>query len=282
MNPSLDLPQNSALSNVERSDVPTDRVTAVRPLLYGAASHQGAVRPTNEDSLLVSPRLFVVADGLGRSRGGGRASALVTEVFQSLVDRTDLSAADIESALDLCQQRIVELHDETPSAATTACGVVLLDAESAGSAATDHWLVFNIGDSRVYRTTAYGRTGLTQLTADHSLVADLERAHLLSPEEARAASERHVVTKVLGSETPIEPDLQLVPVVPGERLLLCSDGLVNALDPDVVEETLALTAQPETAAERLLALSLQAGARDNVSVIVIDVAQGHGTLMHDH
>jgi protein phosphatase len=128
-------------------------------------------------------------------------------------------------------------------------------------------MVFNIGDSRVYRLSG---DRLEQLTVDHSEVQELVLAGVITREQARTHPRRNVVTRALGSDVGLLPDHWLLPAIGGDRYLICSDGLFSELPDEVILPLLAV-GTPERAAEALVAAANDAGGRDNVTVVVVDV-----------
>lgn len=211
--------------------------------------------------------MFVVADGVGGAEAGEVASGIVVEEFARLTERP-VTDADVPRALQRAQNRILahnERHDT--DAATTAAGAVVL------SYAPDqhYWLFFNIGDSRVYRRTGTLGQPLVQVSVDHSRVQEMLDAGLISPADARHHPERNVVTRALGAEPEFQPDYWLLPMHPGERIMLCTDGLLGDSPRDEVRFLVKEVPGAATVARHLVDLALRNGARDNVSVIVIDV-----------
>ena len=235
--------------------------------MFGAVTHRGTVRSVNQDSILAVPPVFVVADGIGGSEGGEIASNMVVEQFTVLAEKQRIRPDDVRDILDEAHGHVRALHHGMPyGAGTTACGAVALEIDEA-----PHWFVFNIGDSRIYRSDSDG-AGLVQVSVDHSHVQELLDAGVITADEAARHPDRNVVTRAVGSEDGFEPDFWLLPMVPDERLLICSDGLLSDLPYATVEELVLGGDPPQAVADRLLELSLRAGARDNVSIIVVDVA----------
>lgn len=242
---------------------------------YGAQTDRGAVRAVNEDSVLAVPPVFVVADGVGGSDGGEFASAIVVEEFAQLARRPVIDADGVRAALDVAHARVRALHDDQPhaldhGASSTAVGLV-----GVMSGDEPYWVVFNIGDSRVYRLPTHisenQTPDLVQISVDHSHVQELVDAGVITADEAVSHPERNLVTRAVGAEERAEPDFWMIPMVPGDRWLLCSDGLLADLAYDVVRDRVM---QPSTAADTardLVAMALRAGVSDNVSAIVIDV-----------
>ena len=231
---------------------------------WGAATDIGAVRDHNEDSLYAQPPMFVVADGMGGHAAGEVASRLAIEQFADLADTDAVDPDGVRAAVAAANAAILAWTDEHPETAgmgTTLTGVCL--GTNDGRPA---WIAFNVGDSRVYRI-ADG--ALAQVSTDHSEVQELLDGGALSPEQAKSYVRRNVVTRSLGSDPAPEADVWVLPIVPGERFLICSDGLSGELDDDEIADLLAAT-DPQQAAEQLLTAAVEAGGHDNVSVIVVD------------
>lgn len=225
----------------------------------------GLKRAANEDSMLVASPVFLVADGMGGHEAGDRASAAVVEAFEPLRGRT-VEVADIGEALSHAAAVVEDISaGHRRGAGSTVTGVALVEHDGA-----PHWLVFNVGDSRVYR---HHGNDLTQLTIDHSLGQELVDAGDLRPEDLASFSQRNVITRAIGAPDSTA-DSWLIPVVDGERLLLCSDGLSGEVSDEAIRATLTMNGRPETAAAALVSRALKAGGRDNVSVVVIDVVAG--------
>lgn len=235
-------------------------------LVHGCATHVGRVRRVNEDSALAEPPVFAVADGMGGHAAGDVASAVVVEELRALVGRP-VDAAAIGRALQAADRRVRDLSDDSGrrlGAGSTVAAVALLDREG-----TPSWLVVACGDSRVYRV-AGGR--LTQLTVDHSLVQEMVDDGLLTAAEARRHPARHVLTRAVGASSRLEPDQVVLPVTPGERLVLCTDGLTNELDDGRLAELAGDgSASPQAVAEALVEAAVDAGGHDNVTAVVVDV-----------
>ena len=240
-------------------------------LHHGASTDVGLVRKVNEDSYLVSPPVFVVADGMGGHSGGDVASQMVVEEFQRLAEAYDpcRGADHVSAAFARAQTRIVDYGNAHRAlhpgwhAGTTAVVAVLVD-----DAGVAKWLLANLGDSRIYRMTE-GR--LEQISVDHSVVQELIDSGQITAEEASVHPERHVITRALGSPGGIEPDYFLMPLGAIERLLLCSDGVTGMIEDKEIEEILESVADPRDAADSLVRAAVAAGGRDNATAIVVDV-----------
>jgi len=235
-------------------------------LTFASATDVGHKRAVNEDSLLAESPIFIVADGMGGHEAGDKASAAVIDAFARLLEADTVTIDDVTQAVEYAHNSVEAIADlTTRGAGSTLTGIVLVD-----HADTPQWLVVNIGDSRVYR--AHG-SDLAQLTIDHSVVAQLVADGTLQPEEAATYVGRNVITRAVGSpESP--PDFWLHPLVTGERLLICSDGLTGELDDETIRATLTSAASAQQVADDLLAHALDNGGRDNVTLIVVDVVAG--------
>ncbi|MBO3094250.1 PP2C family protein-serine/threonine phosphatase [Cellulomonas dongxiuzhuiae] len=236
-------------------------VAGVR-LRYGVATDQAA-RETNEDTASASDGLFLVADGMGGHEAGEVASRVAVDVVARLAGTTP-TMDDVTRVVREAHSAVRELPAEGQRRpGTTLTGVVV--TEHAG---VPCWLVLNVGDSRTYRM-AGGM--LEQVTQDHSEVAELVEQGLVAVEDAARHPRRHVVTRVLGgAASRVDPDLRMFPVSPGDRMVMCSDGLTEALSDARVQAVLRTERHPRAAADRLVREALAAGAQDNVTVVVVD------------
>jgi serine/threonine protein phosphatase PrpC len=235
-------------------------------LTFGARTDVGCKRDQNEDALLAEPPIFAVADGMGGHAAGEVASALALQSLSTLSGRVDLQPEDVQKALGEANAAIVEHESrvvETRGMGTTATGICL--GTVAGS---PHWYVFNIGDSRVYR---FFDNVLLQLTVDHSEVAELVAAQRITEEQAANHPSRNIVTRSLGLMPAPSADIWVLPATPGERFLICSDGLPLEVAVEVIARHLADGSSAQAAADKLVAAAIEAGGRDNVTVVVVDV-----------
>jgi protein phosphatase len=232
---------------------------------HGAATSVGRVRHVNEDSYLAVPPLFVVADGMGGHGSGDLASRIAIEEMSACVALRPLFAEAVLTALEHANRHIVE-RDAASRMGTTATGLAALET-AGGDHLGDHLMVFNIGDSRVYRLSG---DRLEQVTVDHSEVQEMVLAGVITREQARTHPRRNVVTRALGSDAGLHPDHWLLPAVGGDRYLICSDGLFSELPDEVILPLLAV-GSPQQVAETLVAAANDAGGRDNVTVIVVDI-----------
>ena len=233
-------------------------------IVAALASHVGRVRKHNEDAGLVLPRLVAVADGMGGHAAGEVASGLAVDALRPLGSSDELRPREVLDGVLTANRAILESaaqHPEQTGMATTLAG--LAQVVVGGSA---HWAAFNIGDSRVYRVVD-GR--LTQVSQDHSEVAELVSLGLLTPEEALISPARNIVTRCLGRD-PLEPvDSWVFPPHAGERFLLCTDGLTNELRDPAIARILLDGDDPQAIADRLVEAAVESGGRDNVTVVVV-------------
>jgi PPM family protein phosphatase len=230
---------------------------------HGGVTDTGNVRTSNQDQLLAEGDLVAVADGMGGHRAGEVASRLAVDVLRDTFD-VDPTADGLVAAVLAANRAVWERGEAEPELrgmGTTIAAVALV----AGKALA----VVNVGDSRAYLLQD-GR--LQQLTADHSLVADLLRAGAISEDEARDHPRRNVLTQVLGMGPEVEPHVALAEPARGDRLLLCSDGLFNELDDDRIAAILASVPDPTDAAARLVDEANAAGGADNITALVLDIA----------
>lgn len=233
----------------------------------GYHSDVGRVRHHNEDSLLAGRRIWAVADGIGGHAAGDLASALVIEGLRPLDERTVLHPADVVAAVHAVNERILDHGDEHPDArglGSTVTGLAVVDVGG-----VKLWAVFNVGDSRVYRVVD---GGLARATVDHSEAEELLLEGVISAEQARTHRARNVVTRSLGQPDTPQVDLWLLQPASGQRFLVCSDGLNGELDDEAIGAILVAGEDPATTAARLVEAANQHGGRDNITAIVVDVA----------
>lgn len=232
----------------------------------GAVTHPGLQRPHNEDNLLLRPDagVFAVADGLGGHNAGEIASEMALRVLdENCVPR--LPVTEIPRALyavvDHANEAVYQSARRSPS--MRGMGTTL----SAVWFAEGRALVAHVGDSRVYRI----RDGvLQQLSDDHTLQADAIRDGVDSA-KARMLIPGNIVTRAVGVRGRVVPMLASCSAQPGDRFLLCSDGLTDMVDEDLIAQRLALWPEADQAAAALLEDALAAGGHDNITVLVVDV-----------
>ncbi|MEF9944559.1 MAG: Stp1/IreP family PP2C-type Ser/Thr phosphatase [Burkholderiaceae bacterium] len=236
-------------------------------------SDTGQVRPLNEDAIGMDPaaRLFVLADGLGGYKAGEIASAMaVSSILARLgqwrsVDLCEDAAFDAEAAL---REAIVGINADIHNAAanSTAYAGMATTLVVAWLLGRRRW-VAHAGDSRLYRLRS---ERLQQITRDHSFNQELLDAGMVTEAEARQLPAKNLVTRALGADAELEPEIHAYDAAPGDLLLLCSDGLSEMIGKDEIAAWLA-TAHDDIqgAARRLVAMANQAGGCDNVSVLIV-------------
>jgi protein phosphatase len=223
------------------------------------------VRQQNEDSFLAEETLFVVADGMGGHNAGEVASALAVTTLKA---GARLGIDDAEVFRELVQQAnsaiyTASLDDSTQSGmGTTVTALSIVEGEE------PRVLVANVGDSRAY----LWRSGaLSRLSVDHSYVQELVNEGIITPEAARVHPRRNIVTRALGIDRSVMVDVFTHFVRTGDRIVLCSDGLVDEVADNEIARVLGQHTDPQETAEALVMVANTNGGRDNTTVIVVDV-----------
>src|SRR5919108_190587 len=227
-------------------------------------SDVGRQRNSNEDSLLLEPPFFAVADGMGGARAGEVASQIATEEFGNQVDADMPPERKLEAIARGANKRIHELAaaDESRRGMGTTFAAAMVAGEEVS--------IGHVGDSRAYRL----RDGkLEQLTKDHSLVAELERTGQISPEAAEHHPQRSIITRALGPEPEVEVDTYTVTGRGDDVYLLCSDGLTGMISDEEVGSILRASDDLEECAEELIKAANQSGGRDNITVVLFRLGQ---------
>jgi protein phosphatase len=251
--------RTSARVSVTREGAHPRRVT----LSWAALTDKGNRRAGNEDSSISEVPVFAVADGMGGHSAGDIASAAVVDRLGEITEAVT-TPATIEEALAKALTDIDRVGDESVlGTGTTVTGVALSEVDDDLA-----WTVFNIGDSRVY---LFADDELRQLTVDHSVVQELIDAGLITREQAEHHPDSNVITRAVGFHEKPVPDYSILPVVAGQRILICSDGLTKELTDYGIRHYLSTTPTAERAAAELVTASLANGGRDNVTVVVVDV-----------
>ena len=244
---------------------------------YAARSDVGKVRSQNEDAWSVipgpngKPAGFAVADGMGGHEAGEVASRMAIESMAAAIDRCAVDGLDLpeaetvlRGAVEEANQRILRYSREQLGG--IASGTTL----TAGLLSGATLLLAHIGDSRAYLC----RSGVVrQLSRDHTYVAELVASGLIPPEEAHTHPERNKITRALGFEPGLMPDMHRTRIQEGDRLLFCTDGLTEYVEESELAEILSQAA-PEAAAERLVAMANERGGRDNTTVVVTVIEPG--------
>lgn len=238
-------------------------------MLSAASSHVGKVRASNQDSGSVGNHLFVVADGMGGHAGGDVASAIavkhlvgIDHAFDNADDAREELYRGILGAGAKLTQAVAE-HPELTGMGTTVSAMVRVGLQM---------VIAHIGDSRIYRL----RDGtLEQITADHTFVQRLVDTGRITAEEAAVHPRRSVLMRVLGDvDVNPEIDTHIVDTAPGDRWLLCSDGLSGYVSEREMAEVLISIDDPREAVDKLILASLAEGAPDNVTLVIAHVEEG--------
>ncbi|MBN1362071.1 MAG: serine/threonine-protein phosphatase [Sedimentisphaerales bacterium] len=245
--------------------------TTVSRFGWGAVTDIGKLRERNEDAFVVEVEagLFLVVDGMGGHRGGGLAARMVAQDLPPM----------IENGLDALKSRHPRVVRALLKAAIVEQSGQLLregDSESgcAGMGATLALLlisdgrayVANVGDSRVYRLR---RGRLARLSVDHSVVSELLEAGQITPEEATGHSSQGIVTQYMGMPEQVEPLVRSTALNPGDRFLLCTDGLTDLASDAAITAVLKAETDPQIACDRLVDAANRAGGADNITAVVV-------------
>ncbi len=226
-----------------------------------AVTHAGQIRKTNQDRALFSQNVGAVADGMGGHQGGEQAAAITIDIMSGLT-----GGMSRDRLLDTVHAANRAVFDESERPELRGMGTTIVAAALHADEA--RITMINVGDSRGYRL----RDGeFEQVTVDHSLVEELVRQGRITEEEARSHPQRNIVTRALGLNSEIEIDVFDLDARHGDRLLLCSDGLFNEVDVDVIADQLRTISEPDLAAEVLVELAREGGGRDNISVVLLDI-----------
>lgn len=248
-------------------------------LRVGACTDRGRRRAINEDACACFPEtgVLVVCDGMGGEAAGEVASKLGVDTIAGQLNGADTWSRGktrmpakgflprtrrLEAALQLSNKAIFEESREKSDQAkmgTTAVAAFVQDNLAS---------LAHVGDSRAY---LWRHGQLERLTQDHSLVEEQVRLGLLTAEQARQSEEQNILLRVLGREPEVEVDLAEVPVMTGDYLLLCTDGLTRMVPEATVAETIATERDPATICRSLVALANEKGGVDNITVVVAEV-----------
>ena len=231
------------------------------------ATDTGKRRLENEDAYVFEPPLFVIADGMGGARAGEVAAGLAAEAFEEVGARAREDGF-LEEIIADANRRIWERSRADPETAGMGTTITVAIVE----ASTGRVTFGHVGDSRAYRL----REGqLEQVTTDHSLVAELVESGVLTPEEADRHPQRSAITRALGTEPDVEPDIFTIQAEPGDLFLLCSDGLSDMLTEEDIAEVIGTAGRDPTAAGEALVVAANAeGGEDNITVVIFEMIEG--------
>ncbi len=239
-------------------------------LLFSGVTDPGLVRSSNQDDYYIDPqgRFFIVADGMGGHAGGQEASRLATQTIRTHLEREWESSTPTHDiliqAFKLANRAILmdqQRHPERGDMGTTAVALVFRPRDG------QPWCA-HVGDSRLYRLRG---PKILQLTEDHTWIARAVREGELTPDQSRSHPWRHVLSQCLGREDMHRIDVQALEAQPGDRFLLCSDGLTEELSDTVIATHMKSIRAAESAANALINSAKQRGGRDNITVIIVTV-----------
>lgn len=251
---------NSSTRNTSSPRNDTSSVEVVSSY-YGSRTEIGNVREHNEDSLTVLPPLFAVADGMGGHEAGEVASEITINTLNDLApqsaDAEALARAVVAANLNVIKAPSQGVGREGMGTTLTAA---ILEKE--------RLVIAQVGDSRAY---LLHNGSLQQLTRDHSLMADMIEAGQLTEAEARVHPNRSVITRAIGSDPHMQPDLYELNVETGDRLLLCSDGICGMIEDHEIASIMRQASSAQSCADQLVEAALAAGGFDNATAVVVDV-----------
>lgn len=267
-------------------------------LKWGAGTHPGQIRPDNEDDMHASDGIYVVADGMGGHEAGEIASALAVERIRDVLIAEDLAptAERVVEAISDANGDIFRAAIANPGQSgmgTTVTAIAVIEDPMAGRGAPniddndgldldkvtpvvprdqpEALVLANVGDSRTY---LYRHGRLRRVTIDHSYVQELVSTGHITDDEARTHPRRNIITRALGIEPDVKVDWWTLPLVRGDRFVLCSDGLVDEVPDTDISKVLEENPDPQAAVDLLIAMANEAGGRDNVTIIIVDVLEG--------
>ncbi len=232
-------------------------------IVSGVATDTGRVRDHNEDSYVVEPPLYAIADGMGGAKAGEVASQLALE---TIIDMQRTGETTLEDEVRQANRVVFARSEEDTkfSGMGTTLTAVLASAEALH--------LVHVGDSRAYLLRE-GR--LRQLTRDHTLVDRMVEAGEISRDEADVHPHRNVLLRALGTEPKVDVEAQDVGLLEGDRILICSDGLTDMVTEDQIMAILDVTeGNPQDAADRLVRAANRAGGIDNITAMVLEVQTG--------
>lgn len=251
---------NSSTRNTSSPRNDTSSVEVVSSY-YGSRTEIGNVREHNEDSLTVLPPLFAVADGMGGHEAGEVASEITINTLNDLApqsaDAEALARAVVAANLNVIKAPSQGVGREGMGTTLTAA---ILEKE--------RLVIAQVGDSRAY---LLHNGSLQQLTRDHSLMADMIEAGQLTEAEARVHPNRSVITRAIGSDPHMQPDLYELNVETGDRLLLCSDGICGMIEDHEIASIMRQAPSAQSCADQLVEAAIAVGGFDNATAVVVDV-----------
>ena len=234
-------------------------------LKWGATTDVGMVRQQNEDAFHAEENLYIVADGMGGHNAGEVASALAVSTVRS---GARMGIRTTDQFRELVQQANTAIYTASLDDSTQSGMGTTLTAAAIVPGEEPRILVANVGDSRTY---LFRSGALTRLSIDHSYVQELVNEGIITPEEARVHPRRNIVTRAMGIDRSVQVDVFSHLVSTGDRLVLCSDGLVDEVPDTDIARVLTEHTDPQETAEVLVMVANANGGRDNTTVIVLDI-----------
>jgi serine/threonine protein phosphatase PrpC len=232
---------------------------------YYGMTHVGLVRSNNEDFYISKPELglYIVADGMGGAKAGELASRITVETVVAEMERDDqpVDLATLSEAIRLANKNVRSEADRNRQNAGmgTTCVAVLVNETKA--------CIANVGDSRAYLRTA---GELYCVTTDHTWVNEIGRGLGLTEEQLRTHPYRNVLTKAVGAEDTVEVETHIIDFLPGDILLLCSDGLHTVAGEEALVQSLDQSGPLKTKCEALIEAALEKGAPDNITAVLVE------------
>jgi PPM family protein phosphatase len=237
---------------------------------YARASDTGKKRRRNEDSYVVAPPLFAVADGMGGAQAGEVASKLAAAALEDTDSGSSSGQERVVSLIQEANRRVYARANADP--ATSGMGTTMTVALVEGQVVT----IGHVGDSRAYLVRA---GSLEQLTEDHSLVNELLKSGKLSPQEAETHPQRSVITRAVGTDPDVEVDAFTVDALEGDVFLLCSDGLTDMVDDDGILDVVERYHDDlDRVAKSLVSAANRGGGEDNITVIAFTMTADGDTV----
>ena len=231
-------------------------------------THVGKVRRQNEDAAWYDEKrgVFAVADGIGGHLAGEVASGMAIEAVQNMAQKNEFASITVMREAVMSAHEAITRHAQK-NPACMGMGTTLSVMWRGG-----HYMyIAHVGDSRIYR---FRNDELEQITQDHSLVEELVRARIITREEARTHPRRNIITRALGTQGDNLPDLLAADIKPGDLWLLCTDGLCGMISDEEIARVLSSGATLEMMAGSLIEKALDAGGRDNVTLVLCREEEG--------
>lgn len=240
-----------------------------------AMSHSGKCRKDNQDSYYLrdDASLFVLSDGMGGENAGKAAAAIACTVIPKKIPKQLSSISDasraIIDAIDETTRLIIEHSSENPKLRGMGTTIIM------GVVVGDRLLIAHLGDSRAYLLR---NSVLERLTHDHTIGAMLLESGEISKDEYEAHPLKHSLSRYIGCSDCPPAEMGILRLCPADRIMFCSDGLTNMVDEQTIGDTLNITNKAQDACYNLVCIANNAGGKDNVTVIVLDIDHSESVL----